>query len=115
MNSSNPAQPRTLLTATVAALFDMARPRQIALGASGRPIGECHHRAKLSDSEVEDIRELRRQGHSYGRIARAYGVHRSTIYDIWMGRRRAHFVMGQRSASTPRMPVAPRDAAGQVN
>jgi len=47
---------------------------RISIGEYGKRVGECHHRAKLSDDEVELIRSLHEQGVSYRELAEKFGV-----------------------------------------
>jgi hypothetical protein len=66
----------------------------VALNAQGRPIGETHHRAKLSDDEVDTILYLREQGLSYAAIAAKWdepGRHiaKSTVRKVCLGETRA--------------------------
>lgn len=64
--------------------------RIVAVNEKGRLIGECHQNAKLSDADVDRIRELREdEGKSYVAIARIFNVAKSTIADICKYRRRA--------------------------
>lgn len=48
---------------------------------TGHRVGECHHRAKLTDAQVKEIRALY-PAMGYGRIAKQYGVGESTVRDI---------------------------------
>lgn len=84
----------------------------------GRRIGEGHHRAKLSDTDVDQILALRDAGMSYGKIAAKLdhvpgGVAKSTVRDICTGRIRAQLCAGikrenTRAAHRPMPePVAP--------
>ncbi len=50
----------------------------VAKGRNAR--GERHGMAKLTDKEVEEIRELRRSGMVLAEIAKRYGVHLGTIW-----------------------------------
>jgi hypothetical protein len=70
--------------------------RLIWINEGGRRIGESHHRAKLSDADVEQISALREEGMSYGKIAAKFddrpgGIAKSTVRDICTGRIRAQF------------------------
>lgn len=52
---------------------------------TGHRMGESHHRAKLSDAQVAEIRAAHRpgrHGHGYRVLARRFGVGESTIRDI---------------------------------
>lgn len=46
----------------------------MSFGESGKRVGECHQRAKLSNEEVELIRSLYEQGMSYRQLAEKFGV-----------------------------------------
>ena len=61
----------------------------IGLNDVGRVVGEGHYKAKLSDEEVEKIRDLREHhGFTYGMIARRFGASKDTIVAICSYRRR---------------------------
>lgn len=55
---------------------------------NGRVVGECHHKARLSDAQVGQIREAYAIGKAisrrfgYGTLAARYGCGASTIRDI---------------------------------
>ena len=71
----------------------------------GKRIGQDHHRAKLTDADIDLIFELREAGLSYLEIAGKFddiegGISRSTVRDILKGRRRA-----QLPAATKRVLV----------
>ena len=60
----------------------------------GKRIGQDHHRAKLTDPDIELVFELRAAGLSYQVIADKFddipgGIGKSTIRDILSGARRA--------------------------
>ncbi len=57
-------------------------------GPKNTPIGEDHHNAKLTDAQVETIRDLYDQGFGYRAIARKLDLKRSTVRDICTFRRR---------------------------
>ena len=49
----------------------------------GQYVGRDHHRAKLTDEQVDEIRDLHESGeYGYARLAKKYGVHKSTIRGI---------------------------------
>ena len=57
--------------------------------SDNRPRGERHPLAKLTDREVEQIREMHDSGEAgYRKIARIFDIHRATVADIVKGRRR---------------------------
>lgn len=45
----------------------------------GYRIGESHHRSRVSDVVVEEVRGLHEAGVTYGELARACGVATSTV------------------------------------
>ena len=68
----------------------MSRKIIVTLGEDKRPIGEHHHRAKLSDEDVEFIRDIYDEGFaSYSTLAKVFNVHKATIADIVNFRKRA--------------------------
>ncbi len=73
----------------------MVNMKLFAINARGYRIGESHHRAKISDSDVQLILELRAAGLSYRAIAAKWDdgvtISRSTVRDICLGRIRAQY------------------------
>lgn len=67
--------------------------RIVAVNAAGYRIGEDHHRAKLTDADIDLILYLRDEGLSYADIAAKFDdgvtVSKSTVRDICVGRIRA--------------------------
>lgn len=65
----------------------------VALNDRGRPIGESHPLAKLTEADIDLIHWLREQGLSYAEIASKFDdgvtVSKSHVRDIIKGRRRA--------------------------
>lgn len=62
----------------------------VGINARGFLVGESHHNAKLSDAQVDQIRDLREDKLlSYDRLARLFQAPRRTIRDICNYRRRA--------------------------
>ena len=50
---------------------------------TGHRVGEDHHRAKLSDAKVAEMRVIRqRRGLSYAKLAAMFGCGESTARDI---------------------------------
>lgn len=68
--------------------------RVVAVNENGKRIGEDHPRAKLTNHEVELIREMHGEGWGYKRIADKFGVGKTTIQDLCTGRRRCQQPMG---------------------
>lgn len=60
----------------------------IGLSESGTRVGETHHRAKLTDHDIDLIRELHEEGLSYKVIAEKFDIGKSTVADIVKCRRR---------------------------
>lgn len=68
--------------------------RLIRVNEGGRRIGEDHHRAKLTDADVDQIVAMHEAGMGYRKIASKFddipgGVSKSTVRDICTGRIRA--------------------------
>ncbi len=67
----------------------MEKKKRINTNDRGNRIGDSHPRAKLSDEQVEEIRELYDDGfYSYLTLAKRFGVDKWTIRDIVKFRRR---------------------------
>lgn len=67
---------------------------RVAVNDRGYRIGETHHRAKLSDAEIEAILYLHDAGLSFGAIAAKWDepgrqISKSTVRDVVHGARRA--------------------------
>lgn len=76
--------------------------RYAAVNDAGRVIGEHHHRAKLTNDDVDQILELRDAGLSYAQIVTKFDdmrIGKQTVADICNGRRRAQTVMGHKRVS----------------
>lgn len=73
----------------------MADQKLIAVNEQGKRIGESHHHAKLTNEEVERIRDLH-EYHSltYTQLASMYCVSKSMIAGICQYRRRAQTPFG---------------------
>lgn len=63
--------------------------RHAVLHGARRVRGEGHHKSKLCD---EDVRTIRQSGATTSALARQYGMSRSSIRDIRMGRHWRHVV-----------------------
>lgn len=76
----------------------MAKAKKyVKISENGKRIGEDHHRAKLTDAEVDKIRELYETGlFSYRKLAREFGTNRSTIQMICRYERRNTHVAGHK-------------------
>lgn len=63
--------------------------KTIGVNQNGRPVGQHHPRAKLTDGEAALIREEYASGlWSYARLADKFEISKSTVRDIVVGRRR---------------------------
>jgi len=61
----------------------------VAVGDSGKRVGEDHGRARLTNHEVDLIRQLHDGGMGYQRIADKFGVSKSQVRYIVKLKRRA--------------------------
>lgn len=69
--------------------------RVVAVNEKGIRIGEGHQHAKLSDADVELMREMYEEGFvSYSELARRFEISKSAVRDIVRYRRRAQTAMG---------------------
>ena len=68
--------------------------RVIGINDRGFRVGEDHQNARLTDAEVEQIRELHAEGMSYKRLADKFEIGKSTVADICKCRRRAEVPVG---------------------
>ena len=66
--------------------------KTIALNENGKRVGEGHPRAKLLDSEVDQVLDLLEAGLSYAEVAIKFDVSKSCIAHIATGRRRGQVV-----------------------
>jgi hypothetical protein len=71
----------------------MGRRRLLKFNEEGRKIGDCHHRAILSDRDIELMLELREEGKTYQWLVEKFEVSRSTVQSICLGRRRNQFAV----------------------
>ncbi len=67
----------------------------------GRVIGEKHHRAKLSDHEIDLCLELLAEGMSKAEIARKLEISRQAVRDYELARRRAQTAIGVKVFTRP--------------
>jgi len=64
----------------------------VTLNDAGRRIGQDHPKAKLTDHEVEMIRQLHDEGWGYRRLARVFEVSRTCIAELCRYENRAQIV-----------------------
>lgn len=77
----------------------MGEDTKVGVNREGRRVGESHHHAKLTDEQLETIRQLReavnaegKHPWSYGLLAKAFDTSKGHIHDIVSHRRRNQFV-----------------------
>jgi hypothetical protein len=90
--SGRAPNPAAVAVARAVLIQRMERPL-VGLTETGQRVGETHHRAKLTDADVEQILALHAQGLGYRRIAAklddiAGGISRGTVRDVIKLRRR---------------------------
>lgn len=61
---------------------------RVAVNERGRVVGEGHKGAKLTDAEVDLLLELHEDGHGYDWLAAKFGVSKSCVRWICVGRNR---------------------------
>ncbi len=66
--------------------------KTVAVNDRGLRIGESHHNARLTDAEVEMIRELHGEGLSYKTLAMKFEVSKSLVAAICRFERRGQMV-----------------------
>lgn len=85
----------------------MSKRITFGVNETGHALGEAHHRAKLTDEDVELIRDIYEEGMcGYLTLARVWNVDKATIRDIVTYRRRASTPAEYRTAdATKRKPL----------
>lgn len=78
-----------------------ANYKLVLVNEAGRRIGQDHHRAKLTDDDINQIFALRELGLSYSKIAGKFddiegGISKATVRDVLTGRRRAQIPFATR-------------------
>lgn len=78
-------------------------PAKVGTNSAGYRVGESHHRAKLSDADIELILYLREAGLSFSQIAGKFDagvtVSKSTVRDVCSGRIRAQAPVAYRKSA----------------
>ena len=75
--------------------------KQIGINERGLRVGEDHQNAKLTDAEVELIRELHGEGMSYKTLAMKFDVSKSLIRYIVQFKRRGQVATTWRTVHIP--------------
>lgn len=65
-----------------------AKPRLVGVNEQGQVVGQDHHRAVLSDHEVQLLLEMRGEGFSYEWLSAKFEVSKSCVQKICTGRSR---------------------------
>lgn len=81
-----------------------AKNRMLAVNDRGYVIGEQHHRAKLSDHEVDLVLALLADGMSERQVAEKMEIGRRTVRDIKAGRIRSQTPVAWRGADKRQAP-----------
>jgi ribosome-binding protein aMBF1 (putative translation factor) len=69
--------------------------KTVAINESGYRLGETHHNARLTNEQVDRIRDLHEEhGLTYTQLAKMYQVSKSMIAGICQYRRRAQTPFG---------------------
>lgn len=88
----------------------MTKKITYAVDEFGNPLGEAHHRAKLTDADVEFIRDIYDEGMtSYGTLAKVFGVSKAQIRNIITFRRRATTIAAYRTVDEAKRRSLPKD------
>lgn len=74
-------------------LPNVSGARLVQVNEAGRPVGESHPRAVLTDHEVQLLLELRSEGFSYGWLARKFEITKGHAWRICTGRQRAQIAV----------------------
>jgi len=69
---------------------------KVAFSETGRRVGENHHKAKLSDAQVDQCFDLQEQGWGTRRIAKHMGAPRSTVCDVLSCRTRSQIAVREK-------------------
>jgi len=67
----------------------MTERKYVQIGELGRCVGESHGRAKLSDHEIELVRQLKEEGMPAKEIAEKFEVSKRYVYKLANFERRA--------------------------
>lgn len=71
----------------------------VRINERGRRIGESHHRAVLTDAQIEQLLAQRKEGLSLAVLARKWGISKSGVKGIVDGSRRGQ--VGPKVARSP--------------
>ena len=84
--------------------------KTVLVNSCGYVIGQDHHRARLTDREVDLIIELRAAGCTWRDIADKFDISKGQAHDYFTGRRRGQVATGQRRVNPARHRFRPTAA-----
>lgn len=70
---------------------------RVAFNENGRRVGEKHHKARLTDAQVDQCFDLSEQGWGSRRIAKHLDSPRSTVQDILACRTRSQIAVREKA------------------
>ncbi|HEY5993927.1 MAG TPA: helix-turn-helix domain-containing protein [Gallionellaceae bacterium] len=70
----------------------MTKPQFVQIGEYGKRIGETHGMAKLTDHEIDLVRQLKEEGMPAAEIAEKFEVSKRYVYKLANFERRASVV-----------------------
>ncbi len=70
----------------------MTKPQYVHIGEYGKRIGETHGMAKLSDHEIDLVRQLKEEGMPATEISEKFEVSKRYVYKLVNYERRASMV-----------------------
>lgn len=80
-----------------------------------KPVGQYHPKAKLSDADIELIRDIYDEGLvGYGTLAKVFGVKKHVIRDIVTFRRRSTAAVHYRTVEAGTLRPVPKDRLEQL-
>lgn len=85
----------------MAGVAQSAKKRMVAVNAKGYRLGEDHHRAKLTNHEVELLLQLADEGMPERTLAEKFDVSRRTVRDYKAARKRAQIPAAFKWAPKP--------------
>lgn len=81
----------------------------IGTNSKGYLVGEYHHRARLSDDQVEQLRSTREEkGTSYAELAKMFGISKSSVRDLVTYQRRGQIYERWKDGKANKEPKRPR-------
>jgi ribosome-binding protein aMBF1 (putative translation factor) len=81
-------------------VFDMST-LVVGVNDAGLRVGQDHHNAKLTDTEVRLLLELREAGWSYNRLAEKFEISKRHVRNICSGKKRGQLAVKFRVVRLP--------------